>query len=98
MKSSVPNTISDHQLELLITKAIAIKEKAYCPYSNFRVGCAILCKDGTVFTGIEFFAQQCKTRESFTKDPKKVFFINKPHNQTIIFLEKITLFDNYIVL
>lgn len=24
---------------------------SYCPYSNFPVGCALLCDDGTVFTG-----------------------------------------------
>lgn len=37
--------------EALIQKAIEAKEKAYTPYSNFRVGAALLAKDGTVYTG-----------------------------------------------
>ncbi|MBF8981995.1 cytidine deaminase [Lutibacter sp. B2] len=35
----------------LIEKAIAAKEYAYAPYSNFRVGAALLTGDGTVYTG-----------------------------------------------
>ena len=35
----------------LIQKAADAKEKAYVPYSGFHVGAALLCKDGTVFTG-----------------------------------------------
>jgi len=33
--------------------ALAVKasERAYCPYSSFPVGAALLCADGTVFTG-----------------------------------------------
>ncbi len=26
-------------------------ENAYCPYSGYKVGAALLCKDGTVYTG-----------------------------------------------
>lgn len=35
----------------LVEKAVAMKDKAYCPYSNFRVGAALLTKGGEVFTG-----------------------------------------------
>ena len=35
----------------LMKKASAAREHAYCPYSNFRVGSAVLCQDGSVFTG-----------------------------------------------
>ena len=35
----------------LVEKAAAMQEYAYCPYSNFPVGAALLCEDGTVFTG-----------------------------------------------
>jgi cytidine deaminase len=30
---------------------VSARESAYCPYSNFKVGAALLCSDGTVFTG-----------------------------------------------
>ena len=35
----------------LVQKAIEMQKFSYCPYSNFPVGAAILCGDGTVFTG-----------------------------------------------
>jgi cytidine deaminase len=37
--------------EDLVQKAAQAKEKAYVPYSKFRVGAALLTEDGTVFTG-----------------------------------------------
>lgn len=35
----------------LIEKAIEAKENAYVPYSNFRVGAALLTKSGKIYTG-----------------------------------------------
>jgi cytidine deaminase len=35
----------------LIQSAIAARQQAYAPYSNFQVGAALLAKDGRVFTG-----------------------------------------------
>ena len=35
----------------LVKEALAAREFAYTPYSNFSVGAALLCKDGTVFRG-----------------------------------------------
>lgn len=35
----------------LLKQAQKAKEKAYAPYSNFRVGAALLAKSGKVFTG-----------------------------------------------
>ncbi len=35
----------------LIELAVDAKEKSYSPYSNFRVGVALLTKDGKVFQG-----------------------------------------------
>jgi cytidine deaminase len=35
----------------LIEKAIEAMNKAYAPYSNFKVGAALLTKSGRIFTG-----------------------------------------------
>ncbi len=35
----------------LMERALEARKNAYCPYSNFAVGAALLCKDGTVYTG-----------------------------------------------
>ncbi len=35
----------------LVDLAFTMLERSYAPYSGFPVGAALLCKDGTVFTG-----------------------------------------------
>lgn len=35
----------------LIKSASQVREKAFAPYSNFKVGSAVVTKDGKVFTG-----------------------------------------------
>ena len=35
----------------LVQKAVEMQKFSYCPYSRFPVGAALLCADGTVFTG-----------------------------------------------
>ena len=35
----------------LVTKAIEARNLSYSPYSKFKVGAALLCKDGKVFVG-----------------------------------------------
>lgn len=35
----------------LITKALQARQSAYAPYSNYLVGAAILCEDGSIYTG-----------------------------------------------
>ena len=40
--------MTDNDLYLLAKKAF---ENSYSPYSKFRVGAALLCEDGKVFTG-----------------------------------------------
>lgn len=37
--------------EQLIAEAKLAREHAYTPYSNFKVGAALLCRDGRVFRG-----------------------------------------------
>ncbi len=38
-------------IEELCKTAMDMREMAYAPYSHFRVGAAVECGDGTVFTG-----------------------------------------------
>lgn len=38
-------------IEKLFALALSAADASYSPYSHFRVGAALLCKDGTVFTG-----------------------------------------------
>jgi cytidine deaminase len=38
-------------ISLLIKKALEVKKRAYVPYSNFRVGAALLTEDGEIYTG-----------------------------------------------
>ena len=40
--------MTDHEL---VQVAFSMLERAYVPYSNFPVGAALLCADGSVFTG-----------------------------------------------
>ena len=35
----------------LVKRAFAMHQFSYVPYSKFPVGAALLCRDGTVFTG-----------------------------------------------
>lgn len=39
------------ELAELLQTALKASESSYSPYSHFRVGAALLCDDGTVFTG-----------------------------------------------
>jgi cytidine deaminase len=38
-------------MDRLVTAARAVRERAYAPYSEYKVGAAILTKSGAVFTG-----------------------------------------------
>ncbi|MEC5393879.1 cytidine deaminase [Bergeyella sp. RCAD1439] len=41
----------DEQAQMLFQRALEAREKAYAPYSNFLVGCALLLDSGVVVTG-----------------------------------------------
>jgi cytidine deaminase len=46
-----PNQVSPAQTADLQQRAVAVAHNAYAPYSNFRVGAAVLLTDGTIVTG-----------------------------------------------
>lgn len=43
--------LDENQKAMLVNKAIAARENAYSPYSDFCVGAALFCADGEIFTG-----------------------------------------------
>ena len=56
----------------LLSIADKAMENAYAPYSEFKVGAALLCKDGTVFTGCNienatYGATNCAERTAIFK-------------------------------
>lgn len=56
----------------LIECALKVRKKAYCPYSGFAVGAALLCGDGSVYTGCNiensaFSPTNCAERTAFFK-------------------------------
>jgi len=58
--------------EELIALAFEAREMAYAPYSNWKVGAALLCKDGRVIKGCNiensgFSATVCAERTAFFK-------------------------------
>ena len=43
--------VKDEKLVELVKCAARMPEKSYAPYSHFHVGAALLCDDGSVYTG-----------------------------------------------
>ncbi|MBP7319598.1 MAG: cytidine deaminase [Lachnospiraceae bacterium] len=61
-----------NKYEHLIQEAFAAKEFAYVPYSKFRVGAALLAKNGRIFKGCNienasFTPTNCAERTAFFK-------------------------------
>lgn len=58
-------------LSILINIAKQAREHSYSPYSNFKVGCALLCKDGRIFSGCNIendgIMSICAERVAFSK-------------------------------
>lgn len=60
------------QVQKLIEQAIRAMEYAYAPYSNFRVGAALLAKNGKIFKGCNienaaYTPSNCAERTAFFK-------------------------------
>lgn len=43
--------ISDEKYRELLAVAVAASQRAYAPYSQYKVGAALLAKDGRIFSG-----------------------------------------------
>lgn len=61
--------MNDSKLIELATKAM---DNSYSPYSNFKVGAVLLCKDGTIFNGCNienasYSPTNCAERTAFFK-------------------------------
>ena len=59
-------------MKQLIQKAIEVRANSYSPYSGFQVGAALLCADGTVYTGCNvenaaYGPSNCAERTAFFK-------------------------------
>lgn len=58
--------------KMLVSKAFQGRKNAYVPYSNFKVGAAVLTEDGTVYTGCNienasYGATNCAERTAIFK-------------------------------
>ena len=58
-------------IDLLIETAKKARENSYSPYSNYKVGCALLTKSGKIFSGCNIendgLMSICAERVAFTK-------------------------------
>ncbi len=64
--------MEDQQIAMLAGKALEARKLSYCPYSGVAVGAALLCRDGTVYTGCNiensaFSATVCAERTAIFK-------------------------------
>ena len=64
--------LSKMQIEKMITLALEQLSKSYAPYSGFRVGAALLTKDGRYYTGCNienaaYTPTNCAERTAFFK-------------------------------
>lgn len=55
--------LSPDTVQMLVQKSMEAKKHAYCVYSKFRVGAALLTADGCVYTGnVNFNVRFCFQR------------------------------------
>lgn len=66
------NVLEKRMVEQLIEKAMLAREASYSPYSNYRVGAALLTESGEIFTGCNienaaYSPTNCAERTAFFK-------------------------------
>lgn len=66
------NALSVETIEKLCSEAVAMRQMSYVPYSRFRVGAALLTKDGRIYTGCNienaaYTPTNCAERTAFFK-------------------------------
>lgn len=64
--------ILEEQKTSLIESALKARKLSYSPYSNFQVGAAVLCADGSIYSGCNienaaFTPTNCAERTAFFK-------------------------------
>lgn len=71
---TAPDKDSEHGAcwKELIEAALCARENSYSPYSNFRVGAALLCENGRIYTGCNienraYGPTNCAERTAFFK-------------------------------
>ena len=62
--------MTNEVIKKLSEAALDVRKKAYCPYSGFAVGAALLAKSGEVYTGVNienaaFTPTNCAERTAF---------------------------------
>jgi cytidine deaminase len=72
MKKAPPSTRGERALETLVQAAKDVRQRAYAPYSKYKVGAAILTRSGKVFTGCNvenatYGATICAERSAIVK-------------------------------
>ncbi len=72
MKKQIVPAIPSPVRDLLIQSAREAAQSAYCPYSNYPVGAAVLTLDGQIYTGcnienISFGLSMCAERTALFK-------------------------------
>ena len=74
----------------LIKEAIDAREKAYCPYSNFKVGAAVLFEDNNIYSGCNIEnASFGATNEFAESQDIKIFIVKNENDYIETTLEKI---------
>ncbi len=46
--------MENESIKQLIRKSIECRNNAYTPYSNYKVGASLLCKNGNIYTGCNY--------------------------------------------